>query len=246
MIEVASRICNRKGRACLCLTVVFSFLFFWSKGLCYDFELWDHGPTGHDTVLIHAELDERPLFLYFHVKGDKLCERMDRAYLQASQVENYLRDLYKVELDPTRGEDEKALAQRYGVKNYPAFLMTIPAFKIKPVRVHPFFKDRDMSIDEFLQAIRNKIAFMYGKKAFSFYEARQYDGALKYYRMILDYSPGDVYAYYAMGVVYHTMGVELKERKYLKEAEKMLMKALDIEPGHKESREELAKLRSRH
>lgn len=245
VIEVALRTWTRKGGACLCLTVGLSFLFLWSDGFCYDFELWDHGPLGHDTVLIHAELDDKPLLLYFHVKGDEFCEKMDRTYLQASQVEDYLRDLYKVELDPTRGEDEKALALRYGVKNYPAFLVTIPAFKYKPERVHPFFKDHDISIDEFLQAIKDKIAFMYGKRAFSFYKARQYDDALKYYSMILDYSPGDVYAYYAMGVIYHTMGVELKERKYLKEAEKMLIKALEIEPGHKETRKELARLRGK-
>ncbi|MBW2064838.1 MAG: hypothetical protein JRJ03_07850 [Deltaproteobacteria bacterium] len=213
--------------------------------LSFDFSLWDHGAIGHDTLVIHAQLDEKPMILYFHVKGDEFCEKMSRTYLGAEQVEAYLRDLYKVELDPTRGEDERAIARRYGVKSYPSFLVTVPAFKYKPERVHPFFKDHDMSVEEFLEAIAQKIGFLYNKKAFSLYSAKRYDDALKYYQMMLDYNPNEVFAYYAMGVIYHSMGLERRRERdrYLKEAEKMFLKALEIQPGHAESRKELQKVR---
>lgn len=202
--------------------------------VAYEFFYWDHGTAGYESVLYGAELSERPLILYFHVEGDNWNERMNDSYLATEEVENFLMELYKVEIDPERGEDEKALSSKYGVTRFPAFLVTVPAFGSESEKIHPFTKEKDLSIAEFLQTVQARIAHLYSKKAFSYFENKAYDEALKYYNMAVQYDPKNFYAYFAMGVVHEKVGVEQESIENLIDAELNYSRALEIDPNHKE------------
>ena len=209
----------------------------------YDFIYWERGATGLEAALYGAELVERPLILYFHVQDCDWCERMNNAYLATDAVESFLMEMYKVEVDPERGEDEGALVSQYGITRYPALLVTIPALKTEPERVHPFAKDKEMSVEEFLQDIKSRIAHIYGKAAFKLFEKKAYEEAIKYYKLALEYDPNNVYVYYAMGMTYEKVGEETRDADSLGEAETSFQKALEIDPNHDDSKKALEEVR---
>jgi catechol-2,3-dioxygenase len=52
-----------------------------------------------------------------------------------------------------------------------------------------------------------------------------------------------VYTYYAIGNIYHHIGIDEKDRDILRKAEEYYLKALEIDPKHEQSENELATLR---
>jgi tetratricopeptide (TPR) repeat protein len=206
------------------------------RAAAFDFFYWDRGATGHESALFGAEVSERPLILYFHIQGSGWCEKLNNTYLATEKVEGFLMEMYKVEIDPDRGEDEAALSSQYGITRYPSFLVTVPAFNLEPERIHPFAKETDMSVDEFLQTIRTRIAHLYSKKGFTSFESKAYETAIKYYKLAIEYDPENFYAYFAMGVVYEKVGVEKESIESFIDAELNLLRALEIDPNHKDSK----------
>ncbi|GAF68632.1 unnamed protein product [marine sediment metagenome] len=61
--------------------------------------------------------------------------------------------------------------------------------------------------------------------------------------MSLNFDPENVYAYYAMGLVYHTISYNQKDSDLLEKAEENYSKALEIDPNHEESLKGLENLR---
>jgi len=218
-------------------------LFTSDEVLSYEFTDWEHGAAGFELALMDAEEDEKPLILYFHTDTISWCEKMNNDYFAVFEIEEFIGGILKAEMDPGQGGPEKELADRYGVKEYPTLLVYIPAFKGKPERIHPFQKDRSMTANEFLKILRDKIVYQYNKKGFSCSEKKDYKNALKYFEMALDYDPESAYTYFAMGTVYHFMGSSNKDLESMKKAEANYLKALEIDPKHKESRAELKKVR---
>ena len=216
---------------------------FTSGALAYDFLYWSRGADGLEAALYGAELVEDPLILYFHVQDCDWCERMNDAYLATDTVEGFLMEMYKVEVDPDRGTDEAALASQYGITRFPAFLVTIPAFDSEPERVHPFSKEKDLSVEEFLQAIKSRIAHIYSKAAYTSFEKKAYEEAIKYYQMALEYDQNNVYACYAMGISYEKLGEEQRDIDILGEAETKFLRTLEIDPNHEDSKKALEKVR---
>ncbi len=230
----------------VCTTAAFLLLMglaLTGKVAAYDFFYWDRGATGHDSALYGAELSEKPLILYFHIPGNGWCEKLNNTYLATEKIEGFLLEMYKVEINPDSGEDEMALSSKYGVTRYPAFLVSIPAFKTDPERVHPFAKEKDMSVDDFLLAIKGRIAHIFSKKAFASFESKAYEVALKYYKLALDYDPKSFYAYFAMGMVHEKIGVEKESIESLLDAETTFLKALEIDPNHKDTKAALENIR---
>jgi tetratricopeptide (TPR) repeat protein len=216
--------------------VMLTGLALTGRAAAYDFFYWDRGATGHEAALYGAELSEKPLILYFHIPGNVWCEKLNNTYLATEKIESFLLEMYKVAINPDSGEEEMALSSKYGVTRYPAFLVSIPAFKSGPERVHPFAKEDDMSVDEFLQAIKGRIAHIFSKKAFASFASKAYEEALKYYKLALDYDPKSYYVYFAMGMVYEKIGVEKENVESLLDAQTNFLKALEIDPSHKDTK----------
>ncbi len=211
------------------------------KALSYDFSYWEHGASGYEYAI--ATVRESPLILYFHEDPSKWSKKMNTYYLASYEIEEFLGDIAKVEINPDKGAAEEALCAKYGVVMFPSFLIFIPAFNGKPERIHPFSKGGNMTIDEFLYAVRKKIETLYNNKGYSCFKNKEYEEALKYYEMAIDFYPESVYAYFGMGIVYHTIAFKEKNLKLLEKAEKNYLKALKIDPNHQGSKEELKKVR---
>lgn len=209
----------------------------------YDFADWGSGVDGYEIALLDAEEEEKPLILYFHTDTCEWSKKMTSTYLAHYEIEEFLINIPKAQIDPDKGDLEEGIANKYGVKEYPTFIILIPALKSEPQRIHPFFKDHNMTIEEFLKALKQKIAYQYNQKGYDSFKKNRYEEALKYLQMSLDFDPENAYTYYAMGMVYHSTGATKNDPTIMKTAEENYVKALRYDPKHKESRVELEKIR---
>ncbi len=219
-------------------------LFVCGDILAYDFTDWYHGASGYEDALDEVIGDEKPLILYFHSESCNWCKKLDSEYLASYEVEQFISNISKVEIISSKEAPEKALYDKYGVTGIPAFFVLIPSMDSKPAKsISPFIKGKHKTGVEFVDAIKRRITYKYNNKGYSLFKNKQYEEALKYYEMTLNFDPENVYAYYAMGLAYHTIGYDQKDMDLLEKAKENYSKALEIEPNHKESLKGLENLR---
>jgi len=219
-------------------------LFVCSDILAYDFTDWYHGASGYEDALDEVIGEEKPLILYFHSESCNWCKKLDSEYLASYEVDQFLSNIPKVEISSSEEAPEKALYDKYGVTGVPSFFVLIPSMDSKPAKsISPFMKGKHKTTDEFISAIKERITYKYNNKGYSLFKNKQYEEGLKYYEMTLKFDPENVYAYYAMGLVYHTIGYNQKDSDLLEKAKENYSKALEIDPNHEESIKGLENLR---
>lgn len=146
----------------LTIFTLFPFLNACDMAPSYDFPDWEHGASGHANALSWAEDEELPLIVYFHTDWCGWCKKMDAEYLATYEVKEFLNGIPKVEINPDRSAAEKVLAKKtYGVTGYPYFVVHIPAYNNRPYRIHPFTRSGHLSVNQFIQAIEERIAYAY-------------------------------------------------------------------------------------
>ena len=227
----------------ICGVFLFIVLFIPNRILAYDFSGWSHGASGYNDAIQEAKNEDKPLILYFHTEWCKWSKKMNNNYLASYNVGDFLRDIPKVEINPNKGADEKALSGKYNVTGYPSFFVFVLSVDSKTERLYPFKKGTDWTTDEFINAIRAKLVNLYNKKGYSCYQRKQHQKAIKYYEMAISFDPENAYAYYGKGIVHHTVAYKNQDTRLLEEAETNYLKALGIDPSHSGSKRELERLR---
>jgi thiol-disulfide isomerase/thioredoxin len=61
--------------------------------------------------------------VYFYADWCPYCHTLDGQYLPSAPVQEYLRHVVKVRINPEHGPPERELGNRYGVTGYPTFLV---------------------------------------------------------------------------------------------------------------------------
>lgn len=84
---------------------------------------WHEGAEGFVEALDQAMAENTPLAVYFYTDWCGYCRQLERELLFREEVESYLGTLTKVRINPERGSQENAIAQRYGVFGFPAFFL---------------------------------------------------------------------------------------------------------------------------
>ena len=223
---------------------LFTTLVLFDLAVSYELVGWNYGPTGYELALKDAQEKESPVILFFYVDSNELCERLKNDYFGVYSVNEFLSDVPKVVINLDGGEFEKAIAAKYGVEQDPALFVIFPFMEIEPQGFTPFLENRDMTVDEFIKNIRDIFILAFSNRAFEFFEEQDYENALKYFQTARDFDPGWKYPYFALGTVYHAIAIEEKSIDSYNKAEDNYLKALEIDPDYKESKEELGKLRN--
>ncbi len=224
--------------------LLFNMLTFfpYHDSIAYDFPSWEHGAGGYEFAYSHAIKNEKPLIVYFHIEGSVWNQRMNDEYLASVLIDDFLMDIPKVEINGEGEDSEKKLVSKYGVKQFPAFFVLAPSFNNEHKRIHPF-SETEMSVEDFLKKLKDIIVYQYNLKAFKYFEEKEYDNALKYYKMSSHYNPEDSYTYYAVGTIYNYKYYNKKKSiEFLKNARDSYKKAIELNPGHEESLIELEKV----
>jgi thiol-disulfide isomerase/thioredoxin len=98
---------------------------------------WLNGSAGYARALeLQRELNV-PLVVYFYADWCPYCHTLDGRYLPSAPVQDYLRRVVKVRINPEHGRPESELASRYGVTGYPTFLV-IRTASARPIEISPF------------------------------------------------------------------------------------------------------------
>jgi thiol:disulfide interchange protein len=118
---------------------------------------WLNGADGYNQALQEYKSSGRPMIVYFYTDWCGYCKLFNRDYLASKEVEQYLKSLVKVRINPEKGPSEKALSEKYGAMGYPSFFI-VSANSSKPQRVHPFLRRNGqpftMSTAQFIQACK--------------------------------------------------------------------------------------------
>ncbi len=115
---------------------------------------WLNGAAGYARALeLQREL-KVPLVVYFYADWCPYCQTLDSRYLPAAEVQDYLRSVVKVRINPEHGPAERELAVRYGVSGYPAFFVVQRA-AAQPVKVHPFKQRGNLTPAQFALECRS-------------------------------------------------------------------------------------------
>jgi hypothetical protein len=112
-----------------------------------------------------------PLVIYFYVDWCPYCRTLDRDYFSAPPVQNYLRRVIKVRINPEHGAAEREIANRYGLSGYPMFLVKRNSAST-PVVIHPFRRGGNLTPAQFAQAC-NEIGPITGNAGVSVAESSQ-------------------------------------------------------------------------
>lgn len=118
-----------------------------------SWEGWLYGAAGYArAVELQQELNV-PLAVYFYADRCPDCRTLDSQYLPSAPVQDYLRGVVKVRINPEQGAAERALAKRYGVSGYPSFFVMRNS-AARPANVHPFRRVGKLTPTQFANACR--------------------------------------------------------------------------------------------
>ena len=98
---------------------------------------WLHNAAGYARALeLQREL-KVPLVVYFYADWCPYCHKLENNYFPAAPVQQYLRGVVKVRINPEHGPAENEISRRYGVTGYPSFFI-MNTLSSQPRSVHPF------------------------------------------------------------------------------------------------------------
>ena len=116
---------------------------------------WFNGSAGYArAVELQREL-KVPLVVYFYADWCPYCRTLDNQYLPSAPVQEYLRGVVKVRINPEHGRPERALADRYSIKGYPSFFVIPYPGTRSPVSVSPFRRVGTLTPTQFANACRS-------------------------------------------------------------------------------------------
>lgn len=84
-------------------------------------EQWLYDASGYARALELQRKLKVPLIVYFYADWCPYCQSLDTEYLPNPSVQEYLRGVVKVRINPEHGPAEREIADRYDVVGYPRF-----------------------------------------------------------------------------------------------------------------------------
>lgn len=205
---------------------------------------WEHGVGAHDRVLESARRSGEPVIVYFNTDWCGWCRRLNTDYLPSYQVRAVLDRLQKVEINPENGSAEDRLFDRYNGRGFPTFLVAIPSSGQRPVKITPFRKNGQLSQADFADLLRSTIAGQYDREAHELHKRGDHDRALAMLEQAVQYDPGDAYAHFLQGRIYHQLATERRDAALLYKAKSFYQRALELDPDHRGSRQGLETLKN--
>lgn len=142
----------------LLLAILFSLAIMPTANAQYP--KWFYGASGYAKAIeVQRELNVS-LVVYFYTDWCPYCRTLDSQYLLDPSVHRALQRSVAVRINPEYGPEEKLIADRFGVRSYPAFLI-MDNESAPPKNVNPFRKNGDhLTPQEFARACEQAMTFL--------------------------------------------------------------------------------------
>lgn len=84
---------------------------------------WYSNASGYQAALDQQQKSGKPVALFFHTDWCSSCKNLRETVLSSRQFEQFSAQLIPVKINPEMGLNEKKIADSYGVRGYPTFLI---------------------------------------------------------------------------------------------------------------------------
>ena len=112
---------------------------------------WLEGASGYNRAIqLQREL-KVPLIVYFYTDWCPYCHELDNEYFTNPMVQEYLRGVVKVRINPENGPAEREIGNRYDVTGYPRFYV-IRSPSSAPRNLQPFRRSGYLTPEQFAMA----------------------------------------------------------------------------------------------
>ena len=111
-------------------------------------EPWLEGASGYARAVKLQQQLKVPLIVYFYTDWCPYCRDLDTEYLTHPAVEEYLRGVVKVRINPEDGPAEREIGNRYDVHSYPRFYV-IRTPSSAPRNLQPFRRSGALTPEQF-------------------------------------------------------------------------------------------------
>ncbi len=113
---------------------------------------WYEGAMGYERARRQlAQMSPRAMVVYFHADWCGYCARFEADFLPDPLMRRFLSDVFRVHVNPERSPEDKALAERFGVRGYPSFYVLRPGEQPGQARrVHPFWDQQAIPVSDFV------------------------------------------------------------------------------------------------
>ena len=173
---------------------------------------WSEGARGFRSASNEQRVSGCPMLLYFRADWCPYCKQFDRGVLSDSGVSAAIAPAVKVRIDPEKGDDENALAKKFGVHGYPTLLL-VARDGVAPVHLSTGVTGRDSSQPAtFAKSVRSQLTYAWDSEATSNMSSGRLDDAIHAADLLLAFDPkySNGRAYYLRAVAFHKKG-ELSE-----------------------------------
>lgn len=117
---------------------------------------WLSGAPGYSSVRTVHEREKRPMIVYFYTDWCGYCRSLNSQILAKSEVEEFLKTIPRVRINPETGDAESALAKEFAITGYPSFFVI--SSQGRRQRISPFVRRGDrvapMTPVEFIEAVK--------------------------------------------------------------------------------------------
>lgn len=117
---------------------------------------WLSGASGYSSIRSLHEREKAPMIVYFYTDWCGYCKAFNRQLLDKSEVEEFLKSIPRVRINPETGKAEEALAREFAITGYPSFFVV--SGEGRRQRISPFVRRGNavaaMTSAEFIEAVK--------------------------------------------------------------------------------------------
>lgn len=114
---------------------------------------WHKNAEGYQLALREQARSGKPLALFFHTDWCESCKKLRKNVLASAQFEKFLPNIIPVKINPETSPMEKAIADHFGVRGYPTFLI----ISANPQRVTPIRRTANLRPEQFIRACQSAV-----------------------------------------------------------------------------------------
>jgi thiol-disulfide isomerase/thioredoxin len=161
---------------------------------------WSEGARGFRSASNEQRASGSPMLLYFRTDWCPYCKEFDREVLSDSGVSTAIAPAVKVRINPEDGDDERALAKKFGVTGYPR-LVLVARDGAAPVRL-------PTKPETFAESVRGQLTYAWDFEATSNLKSGQLDDAIHSADQLLAFDPkySNGRAYRLRAIAFHNKG----------------------------------------
>lgn len=105
------------------VAVIFSALHNLSRDV--SLSDWASQASGYSDAFEQQKLSGKPMAVLFYTDWCAACKTLKAEVLSSPEVQDYMKTVHAVKINPEMGQDAANLAKQFGVKGYPMFFMVL-------------------------------------------------------------------------------------------------------------------------